>query len=143
MKHKVIISKKNGTFPIKGLNELLGGRVYNHRTKKYHNPVKSDNDKVCLMAIRKCIPKVKIDCPVKCTYWIYAQDKKHDRANLCAAVSKSFADSLIHAGVIKNDTWDLYLDETFHTGIDRANPRIEVVIEEMGDGYKNTRHEQN
>ena len=142
MKHKVIISKKNKTFPIKGLNELLGGRIYNHRTKKYHNPVKADNDKVCLMAIRKWIPKVKIDCPVKCTYWIYAQDKKHDRANLCAAVSKSFADSLIQAGIIKNDTWDLYLDETFYTEVDRENPRVEVLIEEVGDSYKISRNER-
>ena len=131
MKYKVIISKKNGDFPIKGLNELLSGRVYNSRTKKYHNYVKSDNDKACLVAIRKYIPGVKIDGPVKCVYWIYAKDKKHDRSNLCSAVSKSFADSLIHAGTIRNDTWDLYLDEEFHTFLDRENPRIVVEIFEV------------
>ena len=44
MKYKVLIDKKNNTFPLKGLNELLGGRLYNFRTKKYHNPTKAEND---------------------------------------------------------------------------------------------------
>ena len=131
MTYKVTISKTNKTFPIKGLNELLAGRMYDYRTKKYHNRVKKDNDKICLQAIKKYIPKVKITKPVKCTYFIYAKDKKHDRSNLCSAVSKSFADSLILAGTIKNDTWDLYLDETFHTYLDNSNPRVEVLIEEV------------
>ena len=130
-KYKVVISNQKKTFPIKGLNELLNGRLYNNRTRKYHNPVKQENDKTCLRAIRKYMPGVNIDKPIKCTYYIYAQDKKHDRSNLCSAVSKSFADSLIIAGVIKNDTWDLYLGETFYTEIDRSNPRIIVEIEEV------------
>ncbi|MBO5921945.1 MAG: hypothetical protein J6Q48_06110 [Bacteroidaceae bacterium] len=102
--------------------------MYNFRTKKYHNPVKAENDKICLRAIKKYMPGVKIDKPVRCVYYIYAQDKRHDRANLCAAVSKSFADALQLAGVISNDSFDLYLDEEFHTDLSRENPRIEVEI---------------
>lgn len=131
MKYKVIIQNQKHTFPIKGLNELLNGRMYNFRTKKYHNPVKAENDKVCLRAIKKYMPGVKIDKPIRCTYWIYAQDKKHDRSNLCSSIAKSYADSLILAGVIKNDTWDLYHDETFHTFVDRENPRIVIEMEEI------------
>lgn len=131
MTYKVTISKTNKTFPIKGLNELLAGRIYDYRTKKYHNSVKSENDKVCRLAIQKYMRGVKIDKPIRCTYHIYAQDKRHDRSNLCSAVSKSFADSLIIAGVIKNDTWDLYLGEKFYTEIDKNNPRVEVIIEEI------------
>lgn len=129
MKYKVIIQNTKHTFPIKGLNELLNGRMYNFRTRKYHNPVKAANDNVCLRAIKKCMPKVKINQPVRCTYWIYAKDKKHDRSNLCSSTSKSFADALMLAGVIKNDTWDLYYDEIFHTFVDRENPRIVVEID--------------
>ena len=128
MVYKVIITNQKKTFPIKGLNELLNGRMYNFRTKKYHNPVKAENDKICLRAIKKYMPGVKIDKPVRCVYYIYAQDKRHDRANLCAAVSKSFADALQLAGVISNDSFDLYLDEEFHTDLSRENPRIEVEI---------------
>ena len=132
MSYKVVISNKNHTFPIKGLNELLAGRVYNFRTKKYHNTVKASNDKVCLCAIRKYIPKVKIDKPIRCTYYIYAQDKRHDRGNLYSATEKSFLDALQQAKVITNDGFDNVMDSRFFTEVDRNNPRIEVVIEEIG-----------
>lgn len=128
MKHRVVISKKNNTFPLKGLNELLSGRLYNFRTKKYHNPVKADNDKVCFMAIKKCIPNVKIENSIKCTYFIYAGDKRHDRSNLYSAIEKSFPDALQQARVISNDSWDCVYDSEFHTFLDRKNPRVEVEI---------------
>lgn len=131
MKYKVIINKKNKTFPIKGLNELLNGRVYNHRTRKYHNPVKSDNDKVCLMAIRKQLGNLKIENPIKCIFYVFAQDKKHDRGNLYAAVEKSFLDALQTAKVIKNDGFNDVLDSEFHTHVDRDNPRVIVEIIEV------------
>lgn len=133
MKYKVIIENSKHTFPIKGLNELLSGRMYNHRTKKYHNPVKNENDKVCLRAIKKCIPNIHIDKPIRCTYWIYAQDKKHDRGNLSSATQKSFLDALQIAKVIKNDGFNDCLDDIFHTFVDRENPRIEVEIEVIED----------
>lgn len=133
MKYKVVIENSKHTFPIKGLNELLSGRVYNYRTRKYHNPVKQDNDKVCLRAIKRYIPNVHIDKPIRCTYWIYAQDKKHDRGNLSSATQKSFLDALQIAKVIKNDGFNDCLDDIFHTFIDRENPRIEVEIEVIED----------
>lgn len=129
MKYKVIIQNQKHTFPIKGLNELLNGRMYNFRTKKYHNPVKAENDKVCLRAIKKYMAGVHIDKPIRCTYWIYAQDKKHDRGNLSSAVQKSFLDALQTAKVIKNDGFDDCLDDVFCTELDRNNPRVEVEIE--------------
>ena len=131
MTYKVVISNSKKTFPLKGLNELLNGRMYNFRTKKYQNPVKRQNDDVCLKAIKKQLRGLVISNPIRCHFHIYAQDKKHDRSNLCSSVCKSFADSLILAGVIKNDTWDLYLDETFCTEICKEFPRIEVLIEEV------------
>ena len=129
MKYKVIIENKKHTFPIKGLNELLNGRLYNFRTRKYHNPVKQENDKVCVRAIKKYMPGVKINKPIRCTYWIYAQDKRHDRGNLACAIQKSFLDGLQVAKVIKNDGFDDCLDDVFHTEVDKNRPRIEVEIE--------------
>ena len=131
MKYKVIIANNNRKFPIKGLNELLAGRVYNFRTKKYHNTVKASNDKVCLCAIRKYMPKVKIDKPIRCTFYIYAQDKRHDRGNLSSATEKSFLDALQQAKIITNDGFDNVMDSRFFTEVDKGNPRIEVVIEEI------------
>ena len=129
MTYRVVITNASGTFPIKGLNELLGGRIYNYRTKKYHNPVKSANDAICLRAIRKYMRGVKIDRPIQCTYWIYAQDKRHDRGNLYSAVEKSFLDALQLAKVISNDGFDQVYDSIFHTSVDKHNPHIEVEIE--------------
>lgn len=128
MTYRVVITNANGTFPIKGLNELLGGRMYDFRTKKYRNPVKSANDAICARAIRKYMRGVKIDKPIQCTYWIYAQDKRHDRTNLYDC-DKSFLDALQQVGVIKNDSWDLVYDSIFHTTLDRNNPRVEVEVE--------------
>ena len=130
MTYKVVITNAKHTFPIKGLNELLSGRLYNFRTKKYHNPVKSANDRVCCVAIRRDLKGVKLKTPIRCTYYIYAQDKRHDRGNLYSATEKSFLDSLQSCNVLANDSWDMCYDGVFHTDLDRANPRIEVVIEE-------------
>lgn len=127
--YKVIISNAKHTFPIKGLNELLAGRTYNYRTKKYQNYVKASNDNVCLKAIKKYMPGVRIDKSIKCTFFIYAQDKKHDRGNLSSACEKSFLDAMQIANVIKNDSFDYVMDSVFHTELDRNNPRIEVEIE--------------
>lgn len=129
MTYKVVIKGVDSIFPLKGLNELLESRLYNPRTKKYHNPVKTFNDRVCLKAIKKCLPSVHIDKPVRCTYHIYTADKRHDRSNLYSAIEKSFLDALQIAKVIRNDDWDDVLDSVFHTEVDKENPRVVVEIE--------------
>ena len=131
MTYKVVISKTNKTFPIKGLNELLAGRTYDYRSKKYHNPVKSANDRVCCVAIRSDLKGVKLKTPIRCTYYIYAQDKRHDRGNLYSATEKSFLDALQSCKVLENDSWDMCYDGVFHTMLDRDNPRVVVEIEEL------------
>ena len=131
MTYTVVIGKSNKTFPIKGLNELLAGRVYDYRTKKYHNAVKSANDRVCCVAIRRDLKGVRLKTPIRCTYYIYAQDKRHDRNNLESATTKSFLDALQQCGCIKSDGFDYVLDSVFHSDVCRENPRIEVEIEEV------------
>ena len=132
MTYTVVIGKSNKTFPIKGLNELLAGRVYDYRTKKYHNAVKSANDRVCCVAIRRDLKGVRLKTPIRCTYYIYAQDKRHDRGNLYSATEKSFLDALQSCKVLDNDSWDKCYDGVFHTMLDRDNPRVIVEIEEVG-----------
>ena len=131
MTYRVTISKTNKTFPIKGLNELLAGRTYDYRSKKYHNSVKSANDRVCCVAIRRDLRGVKLKTPIKCTYYIFAQDKRHDRGNLSSATEKSFLDALQTCKVLSSDKWDCVYDSEFHTELCRSNPRVEVIIEEV------------
>ena len=131
MQYKVTISKTNKTFPIKGLNELLAGRMYDYRTKKYHNKVKSDNDRVCCVAIRRDLKGVTLKTPIRCTYYIYAQDKRHDRGNLYSATEKSFLDALQQSSVLESDKFDFVLDSEFHTEVCKENPRVEIIINEV------------
>lgn len=131
MTYRVTISKTNKTFPIKGLNELLAGRTYDYRSKKYHNSVKAANDRVCCVAIRRDLKGVRLKTPIKCTYCIYAQDKRHDRGNLSSATEKSFLDALQTCKVLISDKWDCVYDSEFHTELCRSNPRVEVIIEEV------------
>lgn len=135
MKYRVVISKTNKTFPIKGLNELLRAETHtwDARMKKtvVSNKVKADNDTICRIAIQKYLHGVKINKPIRCHYHIFVKDKMHDRGNVYASLEKSFLDALQQKNVIKNDTFDLVYDSTFHTELCRDNPRIEVIIEEV------------
>jgi hypothetical protein len=88
---------------------------------------------VYCVAIRRDLKGVKLRTPIKCTYYIYAQDKRHDRGNLYSATEKSFLDALQTCKVLDNDSWDKCYDGVFHTDINRLNPRIEVIIEELED----------
>ena len=131
MTHKVVINKSNKFFPIKGLNELLAGRIYDYRTKKYRNPVKSENDKVCCRCINRDLKDLKLKTPIRCTYNIFVPDKRHDRGNIYAAVEKSFLDAMQTCNVIVNDGFSSVLDSVFYTEVDNVNPRVEVIIEEV------------
>lgn len=128
MEYKIIIPGQ-----MKGLNELLNGRYYDKRSRSYHNKVKSENDALCVDAIRfsRSLRKVKIRNPIIIDYRIFAGDKRHDRMNLLSAIDKSFEDALQKTGIIKNDGWDDVLNTTHSFYIDRENPRIEITITEV------------
>ena len=117
MEYHVTIDNKNGQFPIRGLNELLAGRKYDPRTKKYRNFVKSMNDDKCKKAFYKCMRGVKLKTPIRCTYYIYVENKKHDRGNVYAAVEKSALDALQQCGILSSDKYDCVLDSEFHTDV--------------------------
>lgn len=116
---------------LSGLNELLAGRIYIPKNKRYVNRVKQNNDRQCIFYIREQLKGVKIEKPIAIHYDIYAQDKRHDRMNLASATDKSFQDALQLCGIIKNDGWDDVIDITFNFYIDRENPRTEVTIIEL------------
>jgi hypothetical protein len=83
------------------------------------------------VAIKRDLKGVKLKTPIRCTYYIYAQDKRHDRGNLYSAAEKSFLDALQSCKNLKNDGFNEVLDSVFHTEVDNLNPRVEVIIEEV------------
>ena len=116
---------------LKGLNELLAGRLFNPRLKRYVNYVKQNNDKQCIFYIREQLRGIHISKPVVIHYDFYCQDKRHDRMNIASATDKSFQDALQRCGVIKNDGWDDVLNCTFNFFVDKENPRTEIKITEI------------
>ena len=118
----------------KGLNLVLSGVHYDYRTKRVFNPVKAENDKICIWAIRQSIAlrNAKIDKPIVIHYKFFWANKRSDRMNIAEAFDKSFQDALQKVGVIKNDGWDDVINATFDFDIDKINPRVEVLIEELG-----------
>ena len=116
---------------LKGLNELLAGRMYQPRTKRYINFVKQNNDRQCVFYIREQMRGVKIEKPITIHYDFYCENKRHDRMNIASATDKSFQDALQTCGVIKNDGWDDVINCTFNFYVDKENPRTEIKITEI------------
>lgn len=117
----------------KGLNMVLSGFHYDMRTRRFFNPIKEENDKICIWAIRqhKTLRNTQITKPIVLHYKFYWHDRKSDRMNLFSAFDKSFEDALQKTGVIKNDGWNDVINATQDFDIDKNDPRVEVIIEEL------------
>jgi len=118
-----------------GLNAVLSGFKYDFRSKRYFNNEKRDNDYICIDSIRRSdIRKVKLKKPIVIHYHIFWKDKRSDRMNIASAFDKSFQDALQKTGVLENDSWKHVINATFDFDVDRENPRVEIVIEELNEG---------
>ena len=131
MKYKVVIPKWSS-----GLNELL-----NHQEKRWdprlkkmrvYNPEKVKNESL----IRKCVKaqgmaNIRLKCPIRIDYMIYAKDQKHDRMNLGSCLDKCFCDALQTMKILSRDGWKDITKITFDYDVDRDNPRAEILITEL------------
>ena len=61
----------------------------------------------------------------------YCKNKRKDPDNIAAAV-KFIYDGLVEAGRLKNDGWKENKGWTNHFEVDKENPRVEIVIKEVG-----------
>lgn len=117
----------------KGLNLVLSGFHYNQKTRRFFNPVKEENDRLCIWAIRshKKLRNTQITKPIVLHYKFYWRDMRSDRMNIFSAFDKSFEDALQKVGVLKNDGWNDVINTTADFEIDKKDPRVEVIIEEL------------
>lgn len=74
--------------------------------------------------------------PCKISYTIfYPTKRKFDVDNIGAVVGKFTHDALIEAGVLEDDNHTYISDINYvFGGIDKENPRCDVVIEEIASG---------
>ena len=75
------------------------------------------------------IPHLKA-CTLK--YVLYLPtNRRVDISNVCSVVDKFFCDAFVEAGKLKDDSYDFLKEVTYcFGGIDKANPRVEVLIEQ-------------
>lgn len=130
MEYKVVVKGryygKDNVFP--GLNDYI------HNCGRHPQAgarMKRDYQLIASNAIRTQLKRLELVYPVRIHYSFYEATEKRDPSNVASFFVKVFEDALQQCGVLKNDNWR-YLkgySQEFH--IDRDNPRVEVVIEEI------------
>lgn len=111
-----------------GLNDLIDA---DRRDKRAGNRLKSTTQGMIRMYIYHDLQRLKIEQPVKIHYMFYEPNRKRDLDNISGFAHKVIQDSLVAAGVLKNDGWSNIIGFSDEFRVDAKTPRIEVVIEEV------------
>lgn len=107
-----------------GLNEMTKA----NRANRYQGgKQKKETTRLVSWSCRACHLK-KIEGLADYTFIWYCKDKRRDKDNIMAG-QKFIFDGLQEAGVIENDGWQQVGDIKHIFRIDKANPRVEVLIE--------------
>lgn len=110
-----------------GLNEYIAAE----RTNKYAAAkIKKDAEALIECAIKECLDGVHFNKPVIMHYTWYEENKKRDKDNISFA-KKFIQDALVKCGIIDNDGWKDIDGFSDKFDIDKENPRIEIVFEEV------------
>ena len=122
---KIVIKGK-----LPGLNEYIEAE----RRNRYKGAqMKREAEAVVGWAVRSARLKT-FTKPVVMRYRWFEPNRKRDKDNISSYGRKVIQDALVKMGVLKGDGWKYisgFSDEFF---VDKLEPRIEVVIEEVEDG---------
>lgn len=97
------------------------------------NRMKQRDEHICVTYIRQALKGKKLKAPIIIHYGFYEKNTKRDRMNVFSYADKVFQDSLQKAGNLDNDNWHNVYNTTHDFFVDARNPRIEIVIEEVGE----------
>ena len=104
------------------------------RTNRYKGAaMKARNEALVKVAIKQQMRSIRIERPVYMEYTWYERNKRRDLDNISSFGRKVIQDALVQTRVLVNDGWNeiVGFSDQFH--VDAANPRIEVLIREVGD----------
>ncbi len=98
--------------------------------------------KECMEQCAGPIRQYKLECtgeehlvahsvPVRIHFHWYEKTRRRDLDNISGMGKKIIMDTLVQQGVIHDDGWNEVVGYTDTFYLDRENPRIEVVIEEV------------
>lgn len=115
-----------GRFP--GLNDYVAAE----RANRYKGAsMKREAQTVAVWAIREQLRGVHIKHPVRLSYTFHEPDRRRDHDNVAAFAHKVIQDALVVCGVLADDGWNEVVGFADEFDLDRTNPRIEVMIEEV------------
>lgn len=93
--------------------------------------MKASNGDIVAVAISQCLRGVRIERPVFMKYLWVEPNRRRDLDNISSFGRKVIQDSLVDAGVLKDDGWKYVVGFSDSFEVDADNPRIEVRIREV------------
>lgn len=104
------------------------------RTNRYKGAaMKARNEALVKVAIKQQMRSIRIERPVYMEYTWYEHNKRRDLDNISSFGRKVIQDALVQTRVLVNDGWNEIVGFSDQFYVDAANPRIEVLIREVGD----------
>jgi len=123
MEHLLIIPGR-----LDGLNNYINAE----RSNRYAGAkMKAENEKITFYAIKNCLKNITIENPVFMEYSWIEKDKRRDLDNISSFGRKVIQDTLVKAGILKDDGWKNIIGFSDSFSVDSENPRIEVRIREV------------
>lgn len=113
----------------------VGKKYFNLNMNEYRNKhfrilskAKNNHFDVIKHQVRKIKP---VDEPIKITFVLWKEGgRKRDVSNVCSVVDKFVCDALVKLNKIPDDCHEFIPQvEYLYGGIDRKNPRCDVIIE--------------
>jgi Holliday junction resolvase RusA-like endonuclease len=111
-----------GEFP--GLNKIIDAAKSHYQA---YRRMKQDNTNAVAWPAKKLPVYEAVELEVT---W-YCKNRRRDPDNIAAAIKFIF-DGLVEAGRLKNDGWKENKGWTNKFKVDKENPRVEIVIKEVG-----------
>lgn len=115
----------NGRLP--GLNELIAAE----RTNRYKAAKLKREAEALVLWSAKASLRGKVTTPVIMHYLWIEPNMKRDKDNISSFGRKVIQDALVKGGYLPGDGWNYISGFTDTFSVDKKNPRIEVVFEEV------------
>ena len=115
---------------LNNLNDYISAEV----ASRYKGAaMKARNEALVKVAIKQQMRSIRIERPVYMEYTWYERNKRRVLDNISSFGRKVIQDALVQTRVLVNDGWNEIVGFSDQFYVDAANPRIEVLIREVGD----------
>lgn len=114
--------------PLPGLNDYIDA---NRANRNKGANLKRSAQNIVILCAKKQLRGFHPKGPVWMTYTWYERNRKRDKDNISSGGRKVIQDSLVKAGVLKNDGWADIEGFSDRFAVDKCNPRVEIEIDEI------------